>query len=338
MTSFVTEDKDLSMSIGIIGGGVWGSALARVLSQNKVIIYARDENIVKSINEHKLNPKLKYASFNDNVTATNDLAELKNLEFILIALPAQKIRSVIEQNNFHNKNHNIIICSKGIEISSSKFLTDVVNEVMPYKSLSILSGPSFSNEVAQNLPTAVTLATRHRTTFQKISSLIKDKEFRLYYSSDIIGVQIGGALKNIYAIATGITEGLNLGENAKSALISRSFAEITRFSDYFKANKNTLFGLSGLGDLILTCGSVSSRNTQFGIKIASSKNENYQDLLQSQEVTEGYYTIEAVYNISKNYKIDMPIMESVYNILYNKHDLKEEIIKLMNRPLKDEKI
>ena len=326
------------MSIGIIGGGVWGSALARVLSQNKVIIYARDENIVKSINEHKLNPKLKYASFNDNVTATNDLAELKNLEFILIALPAQKIRSVIEQNNFHNKNHNIIICSKGIEISSSKFLTDVVNEVMPYKSLSILSGPSFSNEVAQNLPTAVTLATRHRTTFQKISSLIKDKEFRLYYSSDIIGVQIGGALKNIYAIATGITEGLNLGENAKSALISRSFAEITRFSDYFKANKNTLFGLSGLGDLILTCGSVSSRNTQFGIKIASSKNENYQDLLQSQEVTEGYYTIEAVYNISKNYKIDMPIMESVYNILYNKHDLKEEIIKLMNRPLKDEKI
>ena len=160
----------------------------------------------------------------------------------------------------------------------------------------------------------------------------------MYYSPDLIGTQIGGALKNIYAIASGIAEGLNLGENAKSALISRSFVEMTRFAEKFKANKNTLFGLSGLGDLILTCGSHSSRNTQFGIKIASSKYENFSDLIQSQEVTEGYYTVEAVYNISKKNNIEMPIMESVYNILYNKYDLKEELIKLLNRPLKDEKI
>ena len=336
MTSFVTEDKDLSMSIGIIGGGVWGSALARVFSQNKVLIYARDQNIVRSINENKFNPKLKYSSFNDNVSATDDLADLKKMEFILIALPAQKMRSVIEKTNFHNKNHNIILCSKGIEISSSKFLTDVIKELIPFKTISILSGPSFSNEVSQNLPTAVTLATKNKKIFQIISSLITDKQFRLYYSNDIIGVQIGGALKNIYAIAAGIAQGLNLGENAKSALISRSFAEIARFAEHFKANKNTLFGLSGLGDLILTCSSDNSRNTQFGIKIASSKNENYSDLLKSQEVTEGFYTVEAVYNISKKNKIEMPIMESVYNILYKQFNLKEEIIKLLNRPLKDE--
>ena len=338
MTSFVTEDKHQIMSIGIIGGGVWGSALARLLSQNKVLIYARDQKIVRSINENKLNPKLKYSSFNDNVSATNELNDLKNLEFIIIALPAQKIRSVIDLNTFHNKNHNVIICSKGIEISSSKFLTDVVQEVMPFKSISILSGPSFSNEVAQNLPTAVTLATNSKKNFQKISSLIKDKEFRVYYSNDIIGVQIGGALKNIYAIAAGISKGLNLGENAKSALISRSFAEMTRFAEYFKANRNTLFGLSGLGDLILTCSSSSSRNTQFGIKIASSNSENYSDLLKSQEVTEGFYTVEAVYNISKKNNIDMPIMKSVYSILYKEHNLRDEIIKLLNRPLKDENI
>ena len=225
-----------------------------------------------------------------------------------------------------------------IEISSSKFLTDVFQEMMPFKSISILSGPSFSNEVSQSLPTAVTLATKDKKDFENISKLIPNKEFRIYYSNDLIGTQIGGALKNIYAIAAGVAEGLNLGENAKSALISRSFAEMTRYAKKFKADKNTLFGLSGLGDLILTCSSKSSRNTQFGIKLASSKYDNFLDLLQSQEVTEGYYTVKAVYNISQKHKIDMPIMESVYNILYKQHDLKEELRNLLNRPITEEKI
>ena len=326
------------MTIGILGGGVWGSALARVLSNNEVIIYARDINIVKSINDHKLNPKLKYSSFNDNVSATTSLKDIRNVKYLFITLPAQNIREVIQETIFHNKNHHIIICSKGIEISSSKFLTEVIEEIIPYKSMSILSGPSFSNEVSQSLPTAVTLATKNKKDFDIISKLIPNKEFRIYYSDDLIGTQIGGALKNIYAIAAGIAEGLNLGENAKSALISRSFAEMTRYTKKFKADKNTLFGLSGLGDLILTCSSTNSRNTQFGIKLASSKYNNFLDLLKSQEVTEGYYTVKAVYNISKNKKIDMPIMESVYNILYKQHDLKVEISNLLNRPLKDEKI
>ena len=325
------------MTIGILGGGVWGSALARILSQHKVIIYARDENIVKSINEHKINPKLKYSSFNENVSASSSLSDFTDVTFLFIALPAQKIREVFQELKI-NKIKNIILCSKGIEISSSKFLTEVINELTNYKTISVLSGPSFSSEVSQNLPTAVTLATEKKKDFDKISELITSKNFRMYYSPDLIGTQIGGALKNIYAIASGIAEGLNLGENAKSALISRSFVEMTRFAEKFKANKNTLFGLSGLGDLILTCGSHSSRNTQFGIKIASSKYENFSDLIQSQEVTEGYYTVEAVYNISKKNNIEMPIMESVYNILYNKYDLKEELIKLLNRPLRDEKI
>ena len=325
------------MTIGILGGGVWGSALARILSQHKVIIYARDENIVKSINEHKINPKLKYSTFNENVSASSSLSDFTDVTFLFIALPAQKIREVFQELKI-NKIKNIILCSKGIEISSSKFLTEVINELTNYKTISVLSGPSFSSEVSQNLPTAVTLATEKKKDFDKISELITSKNFRMYYSPDLIGTQIGGALKNIYAIASGIAEGLNLGENAKSALISRSFVEMTRFAEKFKANKNTLFGLSGLGDLILTCGSHSSRNTQFGIKIASSKYENFSDLIQSQEVTEGYYTVEAVYNISKKNNIEMPIMESVYNILYNKYDLKEELIKLLNRPLRDEKI
>ena len=326
------------MTIGILGGGVWGSALARVLSNNKVIIYARDEKIVKSINEHKINPKLKYSSFNENVTATTSLKEIRNVKFLFITLPAQNIREVIKDSSLHNKNHHIVICSKGIEISSSKFLTDVFQEMMPFKSISILSGPSFSNEVSQSLPTAVTLATKDKKDFENISKLIPNKEFRIYYSNDLIGTQIGGALKNIYAIAAGVAEGLNLGENAKSALISRSFAEMTRYAKKFKADKSTLFGLSGLGDLILTCSSKNSRNTQFGIKLASSKYDNFLDLLKSQEVTEGYYTVKAVYNISQKKNIDMPIMESVYNILYKQHDLKEELSNLLSRPITEEKI
>ena len=325
------------MTIGILGGGVWGSALARTLSDQKVIIYARNENIVKSINEHKINPKLKYSSFNENVSATSSSRELKDVKFLFITLPAQKIREVILELKIHNIN-NVILCSKGIEISSSKFLTEVINEITGYKTISVLSGPSFSIEVSQNLPTAVTLATKKKKDFDNISELITSKNFRMYYSSDIIGTQIGGALKNIYAIASGISEGLNLGENAKSALISRSFVEMTRFAEKFNANKNTLFGLSGLGDLILTCGSHNSRNTQFGIKIATSKYENFLDLIKSQEVTEGYYTVEAVYNIAQKNNIEMPIMESVYNILYKNYDLKDELIKLLNRPLRDEKI
>jgi len=326
------------MTIGILGGGVWGSALARVLSNNKVIIYARDEKIVKSINEHKINPKLKYSSFNENITASTSLKEIRNVKFLFITLPAQNIREVIKNSSLHNKNHHIIICSKGIEISSSKFLTDVFQEMMPFKSISILSGPSFSNEVSQSLPTAVTLATKDKKDFENISKLIPNKEFRIYYSNDLIGTQIGGALKNIYAIAAGVAEGLNLGENAKSALISRSFAEMTRYAKKFKADKKTLFGLSGLGDLILTCSSKNSRNTQFGIKLASSKYDNFIDLLKSQEVTEGYFTVKAVYNISQKKNIDMPIMESVYNILYQQHDLKEELNNLLSRPITEEKI
>ncbi len=326
------------MTIGILGGGVWGSALARVLSKNKVLIYSRDQNIVKSINEHKLNPKLKYSSFNDNVSATSTLKHVRKVKYLFIALPAQNIREVIKEPSLHNKEHHIIICSKGIEITSSKYLTEVFNEIMPFKSISILSGPSFSNEVSQGLPTAVTLATKYKKDFNNISKLIPNKEFRIYYSNDLIGTQIGGSLKNIYAIAAGISEGLNLGENAKSALISRSFAEMTRYAKKFKADKNTLFGLSGLGDLILTCSSTNSRNTQFGIKLASSKYDNFLDLLQSQEITEGYYTVKAVYNISKKNKIDMPIMESVYNILYKQHDLKEELSNLLSRPITEEKI
>ena len=324
------------MKIGVIGGGAWGSALTKLLSNNKVFLFARDEKIVKSINDHHFNPKLKYAVFNDNVTATDDLALLNDSDYLFIALPSQSIRDALSKFKSSNGNLEIIIASKGIEISTLDILSKVVDDKTKCKNISVLSGPCFSDEVSQNLPTAVTFASKNRKSFNKVNSLFNKKNFRIYYSDDVIGCQIGGALKNIYAIGAGITLGLNLGENAKSAFITRSFVEIMRFAKALGANEKTIFGLSGLGDLILTCSSVKSRNTKFGQLISTISLPNIEDILRSQEVTEGYFTLSAVKKIADQKKIDMPIATSIYNILYNKYAIKDEINNLLERPTTDE--
>ena len=324
------------MKIGVIGGGVWGSTLAKLLSNNKVFLFARDKKVIKSINEHHFNPKLKYSIFNDNITATDDLALLNDSDFLFIALPSQSIREVLSAFKSSNANLEIIIASKGIEISTLDMLSKVVEDKTACKNISVLSGPCFSDEVSQNLPTAVTFASKNRKSFNKVNSLFNKKNFRIYYSDDVIGCQIGGALKNIYAIGAGITLGLNLGENAKSAFITRSFVEIMRFAKALGANEKTIFGLSGLGDLILTCSSVKSRNTKFGQLISTISLPNIEDILRSQEVTEGYFTLSAVKKIADQKKIDMPIATSIYNILYNKYAIKDEINNLLERPTTDE--
>ena len=326
------------MEIGILGGGVWGSALAKLFSNQDVLIYTRDKKVMNSINDHHFNPKLKYAIFNDNVKATDDLEEIAKKNIIFIALPSQTIREVLSKAYFHNLDADIIIASKGIEISSSMFLSNVVESLIKPKSLSVMSGPCFSDEVAQDLPTAATFASTDTSIFDTISEMLKGKKFRIYYSDDIIGCQIGGALKNIYAIAAGISDGLNLGENARSALITRSFVEISRFAQFFKSKKETLFGLSGLGDLMLTCNSSKSRNTNFGIKIANIKHKNFEKELDKNAITEGYFTAKAAIKIASENRIEMPILESVFNILYNGFDIEDEINKLMSRPLTIENI
>ena len=324
------------MKIGIIGGGVCGSAIEKLLSNNKVCIITRDTKIVTSINEHRFNPRLKYAVFNENVSATADLNEAKDMDYLFLTLPSQKIRDVLSKVDLSKNTQEIIIASKGIEIESCSFLSDVVKEVSKNTNINILSGPCFSEEVSQNLPTAVTFASSNKKSFENINSLFHNKNFRIYYSDDLIGCQIGGALKNIYAIAAGITLGLNLGENAKSALITRSFVEISRFGESMGAKKQTIFGLSGLGDLILTCSSLKSRNTKFGQLISSTNNPDIDDILKSQQITEGYYTVKAVKNIADDKKIEMPIMNAIYNILYNQYNIKDVINNLLERPIKDE--
>ena len=177
------------MTIGILGGGVWGSALAKLFSDQEVLIYTRDKKVMNSINDHHFNPKLKYAIFNDNVKATDDLEEITKKNIIFIALPSQTIREVLSKSYFHNLDADIIIASKGIEISSSMFLSNVIESLIKPKSLSVMSGPCFSDEVAQDLPTAATFASSDTSIFDTISRMLKSKKFRIYYSDDVIGCQ-----------------------------------------------------------------------------------------------------------------------------------------------------
>ena len=322
--------------IGILGGGVWGSALAKVLSSSKVCIFARNKKIVDSINDYKINPNLKFSTFNKNVSSSSNIKDLEDSDFLFIALPAQNIRDVIVNYKIKNKDQQIIIASKGIEMETNLFLSDVIKKILKTDKVSIISGPSFSDEVAQNLPTAVTLACSTKEIFDKINLLFVSKNFRLYFSDDIMGCQLGGAIKNIYAIASGISIGLNLGENARSSLITRSFVEISRIGKFFNINQKTLFGLSCLGDLILTCGSIKSRNTKFGNLIASQQNISIKDHLESLSTTEGYYSVKAFKFIATKKKIDMPIMDAVYNILHKKSSIPNEIKNLLERPSGDE--
>jgi len=322
--------------IGILGGGVWGSALAKLLSNHKILIYARDEKIIESINNKKLNPKLKSTAFNENVKATLEIEKLQNADYLFVALPVQNIGDVLKQYSTKNEDQQIVIGSKGIEIGSKLFVKDLVKKLIKTKKINILSGPCFSHEVAQNLPTAVTLAAENKKIFDEINSLFKNKNFRLYFTNDFIGCQLGGALKNIYAIASGITNALNLGENAKSALITRSFVEMTRLGNALGADPKTLFGLSGLGDLMLTCNSLKSRNTYFGYIIGSQQKTSIEDHLKSQQTTEGYYTVKAVYEIANEKNIEMPIMTSIYNILHKGASIENEINFLLSRSPKDE--
>ena len=324
------------MSIGVLGGGVWGSALAKLLSKNKVTIFTRNTKVADSINNHHFNPKLKYVIFNGNVSAKTNLDLLSDMQYIFIALPSQKIREVLSLGNLKSKDQEIIIASKGIELQSGLLLNEVVQRTSATNKISVLSGPCFSDEVAQDLPTAVTFASKSKKSFSDINALIRNKNFRMYYSDDLIGCQIGGAIKNIYAIVSGITMGLNLGDNAKSAIITRSFVAINRFAESLGANKKTIFGLSGLGDLILTCNSIKSRNTKFGYIIATTKTPNFKEILKSQEITEGFFTVAGVYKIAKEKKIDLPIMKSIYNILYKEYPIKDEINNLLDRPITDE--
>ena len=326
-------------SVGIIGGGAWGTALALSLrrSGRDVVLWAREPEVVADINERHLNAAfLPGVALDPAIRATGKLAELARSDALMLVAPAQHVRAVSQQLKPHlRKGQPIVLCAKGIEQQSGRLMGEVLDETVPEAPRAVLSGPSFAADVARGLPTALTIACANEPMGRVLAERLGNRSLRLYWTSDLVGVELGGALKNVLAIAAGIVDGKGLGASAHAALVTRGFAELRRFGEALGARPETLTGLSGLGDLILTCGSAQSRNMSLGRALGQGQSLA-QALGGRTAVTEGVYTAVAVRRIAAEKGIEMPICSAVCDIVEGRISVADAIGRLMQRPLKPE--
>ena len=323
------------MSIGIVGGGAWGTALACLMAGKGVDVrlWARELAVVESIAAGKDNPRfLPGVSLPMGITATNDLRKLSSCGIWLVVAPAQHLRETLAAARPESR--TLVLCAKGIEAGTHKLLAEVAAEVAPEAELAVLSGPTFAAEVASGKPTAVTLACADERLGASLVDLLKTPTFRPYLTDDVVGAEIGGAVKNVLAIACGVVIGRGLGENARAALLSRGYAEMLRFAVARGARPETLAGLSGLGDLVLTCGSAQSRNMSLGIAIGEGRSAA--ELLGSRlTVAEGAATAPVLVAAAKAAGVEMPIAEAVAALLAGA-SVGPVIDALLSRPLRSE--
>jgi glycerol-3-phosphate dehydrogenase (NAD(P)+) len=325
--------------IGIIGGGAWGTALAQVLRRagRAVALWAREAEVVASINLDQENPLyLPGIKLEHGIDATHDLAIAARADAVLLVAPAQHLRSLsLQLAPLLHRGVAVVICTKGIEEGSGALMSEVVGAALPAVPLAVLSGPSFAGEVARGLPTAVTLATEDAALGHRLVSALGTRAFRPYYSDDLVGAEIGGAVKNVLAIACGIVVGRGLGDNARAALITRGLAEIVRLALAKGGRRETLMGLSGLGDLMLTCSSVQSRNHSLGQALGAG--QNLAAILGSRRsVAEGVTSAAATMALAQKLAIDMPIVAAVDAVLHHGAAIDEAIESLLSRPFKAE--
>lgn len=325
--------------IGVIGGGAWGTALAQTacLAGNAVTLWAREPEVVADINDNHRNELfLPGVDLAPALRATTDISAIADRDAILLVAPAQHIRSVSQQLSGRIRpGTTIVICAKGLEQSTGKLLGQVLGEQLPEAVPAVLSGPSFAADVARGLPTAVTLAVADADRGRALAEALSGRYFRIYWSNDLIGTQLGGAVKNVLAIAAGIVDGRALGASAHAALVTRGFTELRRFSEALGARTETLMGLSGLGDLLLTCGSPQSRNMSLGRAVGQGK--PLADVVGSRRsVAEGVYTATAVVRRASELNIEMPIAAAVHAIIEGQLTVDGAIDALLSRPLKAE--
>jgi len=325
----------MSRSIGVVGGGAWGTTLANMLaSAGPVTLWARNAAVVEGINTHHVNDLyLPGIKLSDQLIATDDLPSLSGVDLLLVATPAQHARTALQWLDVDTT--PVILCAKGIETSSMYLMSEVAAEVCPSAPIAILSGPTFAFEVARGLPTAITLACTDLSLGAQLVQTLVRPHFRPYLSDDVIGAEIGGALKNVLAIACGVTEGAGLGQNARAALIARGFAEMTHFGLAKGARAETLSGLSGLGDLVLTCSSTQSRNYTFGI--ALGQGQKAADILASRvTVAEGAYTAPVLHKAARALGVDMPVVAAMCALLEGSASVSDVMTSMMARPLRSE--
>lgn len=332
---------NLSNTIGIVGGGAWGTALAQSLcsAQWQVALWAREKTVVESINARHENMEfLPGISLNAEIKAVSDFAALKASDILLLVTPAQHSREIAKQMGVAGLGQKtIVICSKGIEIKTGALLSDVVKETLPQAKIAVLSGPTFATEVAQGKPTAVTIAAEDSALAAQLAATLGSRTFRPYASSDMVGVQLGAAIKNVLAIACGIVIGRGLGESGRAAVVTRGLTEMRRLIVANSGKMETLMGLSCLGDLVLTCGSTQSRNMSLGMSLGRGK--TLDEILKSRHsVAEGVSTAEAALTLAAKHRIEMPITEAVHGVLHKGANIGAAIEGLLSRPFKAEEI
>jgi len=320
-------------SVAVIGAGAWGTALAGVAARagRDVVLYARSPERAAQIAATRANPKLPGVMLDASIEVTSDLAVAAAMEIVLIATPAQNLRAAVTALPPHLAAAKpVIACAKGMERGTHKFMTEVIAEAAPNAIPAILSGPSFADDVARGLPTAVTLAAKDEALASALVQALGSATFRPYHSTDVRGVEIGGAAKNVLAIAAGIVIGRNLGASAQAALTTRGFSELIRLGRACGARSETMSGLSGLGDLILTCGSPQSRNLALGIALGRG------EARPRDKLAEGEFTAPVLIELAASQNIDMPVSNAVAAILSGAMTIDAAIESLLTRPFKAE--
>lgn len=330
-------------NVTVLGTGSWGTALANVLADNghNCLMWGKTDVTIDEINSHQTNVKyLPDIQLNQTLKATLNLEDaVRHAELLILAVPTKAIRAVSQQINSHCDTPKIIVhVSKGIEPKSFKRISEMIEEEIDaanLKGVGVLSGPSHAEEVAVKQPTTVAVASRHMQIARLAQDLFMNEYFRVYTNDDLVGVEIGGALKNIIALAAGITDGLGYGDNAKAALMTRGLAEITRLGTKMGADPMTFLGLAGIGDLIVTCTSVHSRNWKCGNMLGKGATLE-EALAQMGMVVEGVRTTEAAYEMSRAFEVEMPITTALYKLLFEGLDVKTGVLELMSREKKNE--
>ncbi len=327
------------MNISILGGGSWGTAIARLLSNkgHDVKFYIRNQLIVDDLNENLENSKyLPDVKFNKIFATTNINNAVKDTDIIVLAVPTNAVRGILTTISGNiNEKQILVNLAKGIEVETLDRVSEISKEILPNNPFAVLSGPSHAEEVGKDIPTAVTVSSEDAEISKIVQDAFSTSHFRVYTNTDLIGVEIGGALKNIIALAAGMSDGLGYGDNTKAALMTRGIYEMSKLGISLGANAQTFNGLAGFGDLIVTCTSMHSRNRRAGILIGQGLSSE-EAAIEIGQVVEGVKTTKSAYELSKAHNVSMPITEKLYAVLYKGEDPRRAVIDLMTRQNKEE--
>lgn len=327
-------------NIGVLGGGSWGTALAILLSNNnhRVDIWVRDKKQKEEMENTRENKRyLPGITIPENINITDDISEaIHNKELLVLSIPSHGIRNILNDSKRYFGSGQIIVnVAKGIENDTLLRISQIVSDILPGNPYAVLSGPSHAEEVARKIPTTVVSASEKRQVAEYVQDIFMSPFFRVYTSPDVIGVELGGSLKNVIALGAGISDGLGYGDNTKAALMTRGIIEIARLGEKMGANSATFSGLAGIGDLIVTCTSMHSRNRRTGILIGQGK--SLEEAIKSVGmVVEGIKTAKSAYELASKHQVVMPITKEIYEVLYEGKDVKNSVINLMLRDKKHE--